>query len=122
MAVGKNGQVCMICRLCLLNVGKMSYFFLLYICLLNHIDSCTTKFISVQFPQDGIESFCLVWIVFAGDPMQLGPVIRSKFAKRYDLDLSLLERLIDLPIYARDESRFADDGADDPLLCALQTM
>nr|XP_022302491.1 RNA helicase Mov10l1-like isoform X2 [Crassostrea virginica] len=55
-------------------------------------------------------------IVLAGDPMQLGPVIRSKFAKSYDLDLSLLERLIDLPIYARDESRFADNGAYDPLL------
>ena len=51
-----------------------------------------------------ISSRCLVQIVLAGDPMQLGPVIRSKFAKSYDLDLSLLERLI----YARGESRFAD--------------
>lgn len=82
----------------------------------NFIDSWNTYDISVQFPQFGTISFCLAQIVLAGDPMQLGPVIRSKFAKSYDLDLSLLERLIDLPIYARDESRFADNGAYDPLL------
>ena len=30
MAAGENGQVCMICRLCILNLGKsMSYFSLL---------------------------------------------------------------------------------------------
>lgn len=52
----------------------------------------------------------------AGDPMQLGPVIRSKLAKGHNLDLSLLERLVDMPIYARDEGKCADHGAYDPLL------
>ncbi|XP_062571202.1 RNA helicase Mov10l1-like [Saccostrea cucullata] len=55
-------------------------------------------------------------VTLAGDPMQLGPVIRSKFAKGYDLDLSFLERLVETPIYARDEAKFADHGAYDPLL------
>lgn len=48
--------------------------------------------------------------------MQLGPVIRSKLAKGHNLDLSLLERLVDMPIYARDEGKFADHGSYDPLL------
>lgn len=52
----------------------------------------------------------------AGDPMQLGPVIRSKLAKGHNFDLSLLERLVDMPIYARDEDKFVDHGAYNPLL------
>ncbi|XP_059186180.1 putative helicase mov-10-B.2 [Centropristis striata] len=33
-------------------------------------------------------------LVLAGDPKQLGPIIRSPFAKKYGLELSLLERLM----------------------------
>ncbi|XP_065937840.1 RNA helicase Mov10l1 [Magallana gigas] len=55
-------------------------------------------------------------VVLAGDPMQLGPVIRSKLAKGHNFDLSLLERLVDMPIYARDQGKFVDHGAYNPLL------
>lgn len=55
-------------------------------------------------------------IVLAGDPLQLGPVLRSKFAKDFGLDLSFLERLICTALYERNEEMFADHGAYDPLL------
>ena len=58
-------------------------------------------------------------MVLAGDPMQLGPVLRSKQAKTFGLDLSLLERLIYSDLYARDEKKFADHGNYDPLLASL---
>lgn len=66
-------------------------------------------------------SACLVsltegQIILAGDPEQLGPVLRSKYAKHHGLEVSFLERLIHTPLYERDESRFADHGAYDPLL------
>ncbi|XP_074646700.1 RNA helicase Mov10l1-like [Tubulanus polymorphus] len=54
--------------------------------------------------------------VLAGDPMQLGPVLRSNAAKEYGLQQSLLERLINTDLYQRDESKFADHGSYDPLL------
>lgn len=60
--------------------------------------------------------FFLGQVILAGDPMQLGPVIRSKLAKGHNFDLSLLERLVDMPIYARDEDKFVDHGAYNPLL------
>ena len=40
-------------------------------------------------------------IVLAGDPKQLGPIVRSDLAKKYGLDKSLLERLSELPAYMR---------------------
>ena len=43
-------------------------------------------------------------ITLAGDPKQLGPIIRSDLAKKFGLDKSLLERLIQLPPYQRNES------------------
>lgn len=55
-------------------------------------------------------------IVLAGDPMQLGPVLRSKHSRKYGLELSFLERLINTPLYQRNESMFADHGCYDPLL------
>ncbi|CAH1782580.1 unnamed protein product, partial [Owenia fusiformis] len=55
-------------------------------------------------------------IVLAGDPMQLGPVLRSNLAKTYGLEISLLERLIERPLYARNEVKFSDHGSYDPLL------
>jgi len=40
-------------------------------------------------------------ITLAGDPKQLGPIIRSDLAKKFGLDKSLLERLIQLAPYQR---------------------
>jgi hypothetical protein len=40
----------------------------------------------------------------AGDPQQLGPMIRSPVAKRQGLETSLLERLMRAPPYARVDS------------------
>ncbi|XP_060593732.1 RNA helicase Mov10l1-like isoform X2 [Ruditapes philippinarum] len=70
---------------------------------------------------EALISSCLVshtdgQITLAGDPQQLGPVLMSKFSKMYGLELSLLERLIHTPLYERDEQKFADHGAYDPLL------
>ncbi|XP_023681367.1 putative helicase mov-10-B.1 isoform X2 [Paramormyrops kingsleyae] len=47
-------------------------------------------------------------VVLAGDPKQLGPIIRSTLAKEYGLDLSLLERLMSRnQLYMKNsESRF----------------
>ncbi|XP_077452584.1 RNA helicase Mov10l1 isoform X2 [Stigmatopora argus] len=42
-------------------------------------------------------------IVLAGDPRQLGPVIKSKIAGAFGLGLSLMERLMASPLYARHE-------------------
>lgn len=45
-------------------------------------------------------------LILAGDPRQLGPVVRSNFVKFCGFNISLLERLIDTcDIYARDETR-----------------
>lgn len=40
-------------------------------------------------------------IVLAGDPCQLGPVIKSKVAVAFGLGVSLLERLMASPLYSR---------------------
>jgi helicase MOV-10 len=40
-------------------------------------------------------------IILAGDPKQLGPIIMSSAAKTFGLECSLLERLLERPIYAR---------------------
>ncbi|XP_071133478.1 RNA helicase Mov10l1-like [Mytilus edulis] len=66
-------------------------------------------------------SICLIGdetgqIVLAGDPMQLGAVLRSKYSKEYGLELSFLERLMRRPLYDRNEAIFADHGCYDPLL------
>ncbi|XP_053517917.1 RNA helicase Mov10l1 [Artibeus jamaicensis] len=55
-------------------------------------------------------------IVLAGDPMQLGPVIKSRLAMAYGLNVSLLERLMSRPVYLRDEDAFSACGAYNPLL------
>jgi superfamily I DNA and/or RNA helicase len=39
-------------------------------------------------------------LVLAGDPKQLGPILRSPIAKRFGLEKSFLERLIELPAYS----------------------
>ncbi|KFQ95258.1 Putative helicase Mov10l1, partial [Nipponia nippon] len=55
-------------------------------------------------------------IVLVGDPNQLGPVIKSKIALTFGLNISLLERLTSREIYLRDEDAFSACGAYNPLL------
>ncbi|XP_019524085.1 PREDICTED: RNA helicase Mov10l1 [Hipposideros armiger] len=55
-------------------------------------------------------------IILAGDPMQLGPVIKSRLALAYGLNVSMLERLMSRPVYLRDEDAFGACGAYNPLL------
>ncbi|XP_063063828.1 putative helicase mov-10-B.1 [Engraulis encrasicolus] len=44
-------------------------------------------------------------LVLAGDPKQLGPILRSTIAKKHGLEVSLLERLMkNNPLYQKDES------------------
>ncbi|KAG5282698.1 hypothetical protein AALO_G00058890, partial [Alosa alosa] len=44
-------------------------------------------------------------LVLAGDPKQLGPILRSPIAKKHGLELSLLERLMKHnPLYQKDET------------------
>ncbi|NXE79467.1 M10L1 helicase, partial [Cochlearius cochlearius] len=55
-------------------------------------------------------------IILVGDPKQLGPVIKSKIALTFGLNISLLERLTSREIYLRDEDAFSACGAYNPLL------
>ncbi|XP_065080260.1 putative helicase MOV-10 [Ochlerotatus camptorhynchus] len=41
-------------------------------------------------------------IILSGDPKQLGPVTRSEFAANMGLRISMLERLMNLPVYMKD--------------------
>ncbi|XP_020490711.2 putative helicase mov-10-B.2 isoform X1 [Labrus bergylta] len=46
-------------------------------------------------------------VVLAGDPKQLGPILRSPFAQKYGMGVSLLERLMkDFPLYQKEEGVF----------------
>ena len=51
-------------------------------------------------------------VVMAGDPKQLGPVIRSSLAVRHGLNISLLERLMNLRMYDI-QSEFEEQGLYD---------
>ncbi|KAI8503666.1 hypothetical protein Bbelb_186370 [Branchiostoma belcheri] len=55
-------------------------------------------------------------VVLAGDPMQLGPVLQSHLAKDLGLGQSLLERLMTRAPYLRDNNKFSQHGAYNPLL------
>lgn len=55
-------------------------------------------------------------IVLVGDPKQLGPLIKSRIAVAFGLNISLLERLISRDMYLRDEDAFSADGSYNPLL------
>uniref|UniRef100_A0A8B9TMI1 RNA helicase n=1 Tax=Anas platyrhynchos TaxID=8839 RepID=A0A8B9TMI1_ANAPL len=55
-------------------------------------------------------------IVLVGDPKQLGPVIKSKIALAFGLNMSLLERLLSRDMYLRDEDAFSASGSYNPLL------
>jgi len=47
-------------------------------------------------------------IVLAGDPKQLGPMLKSSYAIHFGLNVSLLERLMSLPPYLRDDQQFRE--------------
>ncbi|KAJ1161863.1 hypothetical protein NDU88_002343 [Pleurodeles waltl] len=55
-------------------------------------------------------------IVLAGDPLQLGPVIKSRLAMAYGLGVSFLERLMARLLYTRDEKSFGAFGSYNPML------
>ncbi|XP_018108097.1 RNA helicase Mov10l1 isoform X2 [Xenopus laevis] len=55
-------------------------------------------------------------IILAGDPMQLGPIIKSRVALAYGLNVSFLERLMARPLYLRDEETYGACGNYNPLL------
>ncbi|XP_069483962.1 RNA helicase Mov10l1 isoform X2 [Ambystoma mexicanum] len=55
-------------------------------------------------------------IVLAGDPLQLGPVIKSRLAVAYGLKVSFLERLMSRPLYSRDETSYGAFGSYNPML------
>ncbi|XP_016535601.1 putative helicase mov-10-B.1 isoform X2 [Poecilia formosa] len=43
-------------------------------------------------------------LVLAGDPKQLGPILRSPFALKYEMEMSLLERLMtNFPLYRKND-------------------
>lgn len=54
--------------------------------------------------------------MLAGDPCQLGPVVKSKLAAAFGLGVSLLERLMANPLYSRH-----DWGYNPKLVCALHS-
>ncbi|NXD68606.1 M10L1 helicase, partial [Eolophus roseicapillus] len=60
-------------------------------------------------------------IVLVGDPKQLGPVIKSKIALTFGLNMSFLERLTSREMYLRDKDAFAACGAYNPLLITKLT-
>ena len=71
-----------------------------------------------RFIKGYYDKYCPLYsqIVLAGDPMQLGPVLRSKYSIHYGLQYSYLERLMCRQPYLRDEVKFVDHGSYDPLL------
>ncbi|XP_041327413.1 RNA helicase Mov10l1 [Pyrgilauda ruficollis] len=60
-------------------------------------------------------------IILVGDPKQLGPVIKSRLAQSFGLNMSLLERLSSRELYLRDEDAFGACGAYNPLLITKLT-
>ncbi|XP_050666667.1 probable RNA helicase armi [Leptidea sinapis] len=57
-------------------------------------------------------------VILAGDPMQLGPVVLSKYCKEFGLDISFLCRLLETFPYQKDFSSFKD-GFDGRLVTRL---
>ncbi|XP_023946786.2 probable RNA helicase armi [Bicyclus anynana] len=57
-------------------------------------------------------------IILAGDPMQLGPIIMSKYCKEFGMDESFLCRLLDTFPYLKDYEAYAD-GFDRRLVTKL---
>jgi len=54
--------------------------------------------------------------------MQLGSVLRSTIAKDHGLQLSYLERVMDMDLYKRDEAKFVNHGSYDPMLVCFNGM
>lgn len=55
-------------------------------------------------------------IIMAGDPMQLGPVVLSDYAKNFGLEETYMDRLIHRFPYIRDMAGFPNTGGYDPRL------
>ena len=55
-------------------------------------------------------------VILAGDPLQLGPVIKSRLASQMGLDESFLSRLLQRPLYQRDLQGFLHTGGYNPRL------
>ncbi|XP_035216479.1 RNA helicase Mov10l1-like [Stegodyphus dumicola] len=58
-------------------------------------------------------------VVMAGDPQQLGPVLRSSYSITYGLQVSYLERLMNTALYARNEKEYGQFGGYNPLLITM---
>ncbi|XP_030225957.1 putative helicase mov-10-B.1 [Gadus morhua] len=48
-------------------------------------------------------------VVLAGDPKQLGPIVKSHLAKKHGLGVSMLERLMELNVYKKTEEKGYND-------------
>uniref|UniRef100_A0A3P9KB63 RNA helicase n=1 Tax=Oryzias latipes TaxID=8090 RepID=A0A3P9KB63_ORYLA len=58
-------------------------------------------------PIAGLFDASLCQLVLAGDPKQLGPILRSPFALKYGMGVSLLERLMNnFPLYQKNEGDY----------------
>ena len=83
------------------NLGIMGHFTHVFIDEAGHSMECETlACLALATKQDDSNKPV---VVLAGDPKQLGPIIRSDVAKRFGLEKSLLERLSQLQPYARTE-------------------
>ncbi|XP_064457734.1 putative helicase MOV-10 [Ornithodoros turicata] len=67
---------------------------------------CLIPIVGLMSPWDPNEKGPGSHLILAGDPMQLGPVIRNRLAKDHNLGVSLLERLMELPVYQRHENGY----------------
>ena len=56
-------------------------------------------------------------VILAGDPKQLGAVVKSKMAKKFGLDVSLMERLMGNNPYKKNAD--LKDGYDSKLITKL---
>jgi len=54
-------------------------------------------------------------VVLAGDPKQLGPIVRSNKAKKMGLGRSLLERIMNRELYKSDISKYSETNGYNPL-------
>ena len=55
-------------------------------------------------------------VVLAGDPKQLGPVVKSRMAKHFGFGVSLMERLMGCEAYMKNVGLFGDQGGYNPKL------
>lgn len=53
-------------------------------------------------------------LVIAGDPKQLGPIVHSPMASKHGLGMSLLERLIQRPVYSQHHEKYPNSGGHNP--------